>query len=228
MRWVFVGIVALNLLYFGWRMASDAELSGPELARAEDVARKFPSSLVLLHERSPAETAAVGSRAPAPTANILPALAGCPAVGPFGEDKKDAERVARALGSAGVGGAVRQVELRAAAVFRVYIPALESREAALRKLRELHAKGIDSFVVVEGSDANAISLGSFTSRDSALGMQAQLRASGYRVEIREQVKNVRQAWVVLAEPQAQGFHEFIPPDLQAGVRPARLPCAGSR
>ncbi len=227
MRWVFVGIIALNLFYFGWRMASDATLSGPQIANTEDAAREFPSSLALLRERSPA-AASAGARAPIPVVNILPTIAGCPAVGPFGEDKKDAERVVRALGGAGVNGAVRQVDLRAAAVFWVYLPALESRAESLRKLRELHAKGIDSFVVVEGSDANAISLGSFTSRDSALGMQARLRASGYRVEIREQAKNVRQVWVVLEEPQAQGFHEFIPSDLQAGVRPARLPCAGSR
>lgn len=214
MRWLFVGVVVLNLLYFGWRLASPGEV-------AEDTAtgvgpQSFPAGLALLAEGG----AAGGS--PLPSAGSS-ALSGCPAVGPWGS-ADDAGRVADSLGAAGIKAGVRTVELKGAKVYWVYLPPFAERAQAMRKLRELQAKGIDSFVVSGGGDANAISLGSFTARDSALGIQSRLRGAGYAVDIREQQRDVQQTWVVLHDPAAQGYLEHIPADLRDRARQERLSC----
>lgn len=215
MRWVFVGIVVLNVLYFGWKFTADQMKPAREVAvEAEPVA--WPAGLQLVGEASPS--------ALAPAQAAVPSLpAGCPAVGPF-SDEEDAGRTVDALDGAGLAATARALQLKDAPVFWVYLPPFATRQAAMQRLRELHAKGIDSFVVGEGADANAISLGTFTSRDSALGVQSRMRTAGYGVEIREQVKDVRQLWVVLDDPAATGFLEFVPADLRAAARAERLPC----
>lgn len=218
MRWVFVAIVALNLLYLGWKLLDAGDRAAPEdVVRAE--AGQFPAGLELLSER------AAPSSEPPVVAPVTP-VTGCPAIGPFAE--KDVAPVVDALDAAGFEAAGVAVERDAMPVFWVYIPPAASRQQALRQLRELHAKGIDSFVVTSGTDQHAISLGSFGSRDSAVGVQARLRAAGYTAEIRQQVRDVRQSWVVLVDPAAQGFFEFVPPALQSSARLERQACPRAR
>lgn len=215
MRWLFVGVVALNLLYFGWRLTLAPE-DVPSAPAAAPTEKTFPSGLKLLSEAG-ASAVAPGD-APRP-----PALKGCPAVGPWATDA-DAKRVAGALSDAGMAASARVIELKGATVYWVYLPAFSQRALALRKLRELQAKGIDSFVVSDGSDANAISLGSFTAKDSALGVQSRLRAAGYAAEIRTQSRDVQQNWVILKNPAAQGYVEHMPSDLRDKAHQERLDC----
>lgn len=214
MRWLFVGVVVLNLLYFGWRLAS------PDYAAVEmvemDEPQPYPAGLALLAEGGSAGAQVVPSTG-------TPSLSGCPAVGPWGSSD-EARRVVDSLAAGGVKAAVRTVELKGAKVYWVYLPPFAERAQAMRKLRELQAKGIDSFVVSGGGDANAISLGSFTARDSALGIQSRLRGAGYAVDIREQQRDLQQTWVVLRDPAAQGYLEYVPADLRDRSRQERLSC----
>lgn len=60
--------------------------------------------------------------------------------------------------------------------FWVIIPPSASREAAQQRLTEIQRRGIDSFLVVEGEQANAISLGLFESREAAEQLLAQRNA----------------------------------------------------
>lgn len=218
MRWIFIAVVALNILYLGWSFADPAQQrvggdsEGPQ-------AIDYPQKLGLVEE------AAGVSPATTPEAPGRPVV-GCPAVGPLSE--ADGARVVAALRAAGYETGARLIELKSARVFWVYIPQFPDRAQALRKLRELQAKGVDSFLVAEGADANAISLGSFTAKDSALGVQARLRSAGYGAEIREETRNVQQGWVVLAEPGAQGYLEHIPADLRDKLRQDRLECSLAR
>lgn len=220
MRWVFVGVIALNLLYLGWRLAAAEE--GPPVAQAgiTTAAKKFPSALRLLAERAESVSP------PAVTADARP-VEGCPAVGPFVNDA-DADRVAKAFATHHIDSSTVGIDRADAPLYWVYLPPFSTRQGAIRKLRELQAKGVDSFVVTEGADLNAISLGSFASHDSALGVRSRMRASGYEVGIREQTKDIRQVWVVLADPRAQGFAEFVPADLQTNVRLERQACPRTR
>lgn len=217
MRWIFVGVIALNLLYLGWSLADTAGARSIE-SEARVAETEYPSRLVLLGESSGGQVPAL---APAP-----PILPGCPAVGPLSDS--DGARVVAALQAAGYETSSRTVEVRGARVFWVYLPPFQDRTQALRKLRELQGKGIDSFLVADGADANAISLGSFTARDSALGVQSRLRAAGYGAEIREESRNIQQGWVILAAAAAQGYLEHVPADLRDRLRQERLECSLAR
>lgn len=217
MRWLFVGIVALNVLYFGW-----AVLAGDDPARHQAASgpepQSFPAELRLLQE--------AGASVAAPAVIVAPAASrpqGCPAIGPFGTPEAAAE-VLEVFADAGV-DAVQQGQGKAAVpLYWVYLPPHETRQHALRRLRELHAAGIDSFIVGEGADANAVSLGSFGNRDSALGLQARLRTAGYLAQVREQMRQASDFWIVLREPGAQGFMEFVPAARQSGLIVKRAPC----
>lgn len=212
MRWLFVGVVVLNLLYFGWRLASPDDVVVPAASVVDEPA--FPASLSLLAEGSAAGVARVAP---------VPAVTGCPAIGPW-SSAAEGDQVAKALAGAGIKAGARSVEFKGLAVYWVYLPPFAEHGQAMRKLRELQAKGIDSFIVSGGADANAISLGSFTSRGSAVGVQSRLRGAGYAADIREQHRDVQQVWVVMQDPSAQGYLEHVPADLQARARQERLPC----
>lgn len=212
MRWLFVGVVVLNLLYFGWRLASPDEFAVSDVAAVDESV--FPARVSLL-----AEGAAAGS----PREVLVPPLSGCPAVGPWAS-AAEGDRVAQSLATAGIKASARQVEFKGMTVYWVYLPSFAEHGQAMRKLRELQAKGIDSFVVSGGADANAISLGSFTTRGSAVGVQSRLRGAGYAADIREQHRDIQQLWVVVQDPAAQGYLEHLPADLQGRARQERLPC----
>lgn len=215
MRWIFIGIVVLNLGYLAWHLVSPRSAINGESAFGVDVV-EFPRTLQLLGEPEAVLDAAAGPGAG------LAVIVGCPAIGPLSE--ADARLVAGALAEADFPAGVRLVDVAAAPVFWVYLPPAETREAALRRLRELHARSIDSFVVSDGEFARAISLGSFQSRASAVGVKDRLKAAGYEAEIREQVKDVKQVWVVLSDATAQGFLEPLPKSLLGAAHVERLAC----
>lgn len=218
MRWVFIGIVILNIAFLAW---STLGQSGVQTGHVVTAATEFPAPLALLGER-----ATLGV-VPAPeTAEYQSPVieSGCPAIGPVSAE--DAVGIIAALETAGFAAAPAATDAVPAIVFWVHIPPAQSREAALRTLRELHSRGVDSFVVASGADANAISLGSFQSKDSALGVQERLAAVGYQTRVREQPRGGDAVWVVLADPAAQGFTERV--RLPGRVSIKRLPCAGSR
>lgn len=218
MRWMFIGIVILNVAFLAWGALGQ---SGAQADQAPVAATEFPAPLVLLEEQI------ASGEVPAPAlAGPQSAVAepGCPAIGPV--PAADAAAVVAALEAEGFAAAPVSTEVAPTVVFWVHIPPAQSREAALRALRELHSRGVDSFVVASGVDANAISLGSFQSRDSALGVQERLAAVGYQTRIREQPKGGGAVWVVLADPAAQGFTERVRFPGKTFIK--RLPCAGSR
>lgn len=215
MRWIFVGVVVLNLLFLGWHLARDpADAGAPQVAAK---ATEYPARLELVGD------AATG---PAVAPVRLPVLPGCPALGPLTE--ADGQRVAAALRAAGFETGSRVVEIKSARVFWVYLPPFADRPQAMRKLRELQARGVDSFLVTEGPGANAISLGSFTNRDSAVGLQSRLRSAGYAAEVKEESRDVQQGWVVLTEPGAQGYLEHVPAELVEKLRQERMDCGLAR
>ena len=59
----------------------------------------------------------------------------------------------------------------------------------------MQTKGVDSFIVAEGADANAISLGYFSSADSARGLMVKMQTSGYPAKIRETFRESTEYWL---------------------------------
>lgn len=200
MRWVFFSLLILNVVYGIWRLALGAAPAPEVVSRAMETA---PQTLTLLSEvpedqRQPRFTSTPGS------------LGGlCPAVGPFA-DLAEADAVLSGLKSAGYVGSVRPVKVQRDLLHWVYLPSYPTREQALKVLRELQAREVDSFVVAEGEDANAISLGYFSSEESARGLQVKMQAAGYPAGTRATAKEVTEYWLFIPADKV--------PDEGAGLR----------
>ena len=166
MRWVFYSLVVVNLVYLGWQGVMLVVEPDPPAAPASAEAPAAPSGqgLKLLGE------APQPRRGAAPRPATGPGL--CPVVGPW-SGRGDAERARIQLDAVGLGGRIEAVTVQKDHLNWVYLPPYGTRERALTVLGELQARGVDSFIVKTGEDANAISLGYFSSADSAEGLRVK-------------------------------------------------------
>lgn len=184
MRWVFYSLIILNLLYLGWHLTARMM---PATAGAVVVGSGAPERLQLLSE--------VGERSQSENGDA-PAVASpaplCTVIGPW-PSVESGQAAVRAL--AAHAPRLRELQVARDRLNWVYLPPAESREIALRTLAELQSQGVDSFVVNEGENANAISLGYFSSEDSARGLRIRMRNAGYPARVEETVRQVTEYWL---------------------------------
>lgn len=205
MRWVFYSLVVVNLVYLGWQLAlgswyenghyQGARFEGSvvsEQLRGEPISG--PKLRLLREAPQPRRGVAVGSAERHPGA--------CPVVGPWSA-ADDAERARIQLAAAGLEGNVQTVQVEKDRLSWVYLPAYKNREQALAMLSELQALGIDSFIIKSGADANAISLGYFSSPESAEGLRVKMRNAGYPAFVRETSRSVTEYWLYLPSQAAE-------------------------
>ncbi len=191
MRWIFYSLFVINLVYLGLQLAKS--LTEP----ARVVSIQLPemeggAPLALLSEQAQSrrvvrKTVSSGSL--------------CPVIGPW--ENQDAARAGVVqLQAAGVSAKVRALAIVKDRLSWVYLPPFESRDRALVVLQELQDRGVDSFIVKDGEDANAISLGYFSSAESAEGLRVKMRNAGYPAFVRETSKTVTEYWAYLLDPNA--------------------------
>lgn len=209
MRWVFYSLLILNVVYLGWQLLGRV---APPAAPGVPLAVAAPNQLQLLSEQGAQRVPQVAR----------PAL--CLVVGPWG-DRQAAEALRRNVRGVVGDGELRPVPVRKDRLSWVFLPPQSSRESALQALRELQGRGVDSFIVAEGEDANAISLGYFSSPESARGLQVKMRNAGYPAEVRETSREVTEYWLyypVPAEPQIAQLRQAA---ANAGMEMSRAACA---
>lgn len=186
MRWIFFSLLILNVVYLIFSLVLRAAPSErPQLSAAASIA---PASLVLLSE------------APVAPASVTPPVSTpplCPAIGPWAV-RAEAEQALQQLRRSRYQVTLESLQVERDRLHWVYLPAGEDRTQALRLLRELQGKGVDSFIVAEGADANAISLGYFSSADSARGLMVKMQSAGYPAVIRETSRETTEYWLRVA------------------------------
>ncbi|PNE01098.1 hypothetical protein A15D_03327 [Alcanivorax sp. MD8A] len=183
----------VNLVYLGLQLTKSVARQ-PQVSLRAPASMAFEDALVLLSEspqsrRDAARTAARGTL--------------CPVVGPW-ESRDAAQAGAVQLRASGVSGDVRSLTVQQDRLSWVYLPPYTDRERALAVLHELQDRGVDSFIVKEGEDANAISLGYFSSEESAEGLRVKMRNAGYPAFVRETSRPVTEYWVYLTDPEPEG------------------------
>lgn len=202
MRWIALSLFAINILalilqltLFGGEDEGASVPATPQASVSQD------KSLQLLRELN-ADTVRrmMSSRPTEPPASSAEAM--CTLVGPF-ETLLKAEYLVERLAALEVEARIEDLEIPGEIGYWVYLPPLETRRQAFNKLREIQAKGIDSYVIPRGELANGISFGMFSRQDLAKNRVADMRSQGYAAEIKETPRIYRETWVVVAPGQAQ-------------------------
>lgn len=185
MRWVFFCLLILNVVYLVWSLVATAV--APSVSQVMPVPVNAPT-LVLVDE-------SVGARlAPESQQASQPDLVMCATLGPW-ESLGAADKVLATLSSQGYRGTLRTIQADRERLHWVYLPSYPDRDTALRVLRELQSRDVDSFIVSDGEDANAISLGYFSSEESARGLAVKMKSAGYPAETRDTNRKVSEYWL---------------------------------
>ena len=133
---------------------------------------------------------------------VLPqkdAVRNCQALGPF-TDVLTGRDVADQLSAIGYKVELKAIDSRNGKNdFRVMMPPASSLQAAFRKLSELKAQNIDSYVITSGKDALSISLGVFSKEKTALTVRQSLKDAGYETKIVTISRVSREFWVFLSD-----------------------------
>lgn len=231
LRAAIVILVTLNLAAAAWWLARPA--TGAD-ARAQAAIAPDVPRLVLLDEAAPASTPAPmpeaveaqvdgsGERPAAVPAPAPAAAATCLRFGPFA-DAAARDAVRATLAAAGLSAIARETPARAGRGWKVWMPPLDSREAATAMAERIKAAGVtDLYVLSQGGDANGIALGRFGGEEAARRREAELHAKGFTGARAVALDGApAQAWLDARLP-GDAHHSAI-----AGVAPSRaIDCAG--
>lgn len=222
MRTVFVLLLALNLGVLAWIGLRPTASTEPAIAPLD------PSwaPLVLLRERDAESMRRAAERRRAAEAQPRPPAL-CTRIGPFLLEREAETVLQRVVGSASA-AQLRTEQARIVRGYWVYLPAYDSRDAALAAARQLSAAGVrDYYVVTTGEQENMISLGLFREAANAERRREQIAALGFPARLRERVDEQQQYWVDYrtaadAELPWQSFLVGV----RSEVRAESTPCPG--
>lgn len=194
MRIFAVLLMLLNLGYWAW----ESNLGGfrpeaPVMVRSPSLAA--PQTLRLLSEV--AMDSVVGDDGAVEEESALL----CPMLGVFADEAEGEAFIERLL-QLDYRAQIERVEVAEAPDYWVHMPPFVSEAAAFRKLEELKAKNIESYVISSGILARGISLGLFSKRESALSVQQALQQQGYEAEIAEVPRSYTEIWVKILPLEA--------------------------
>jgi hypothetical protein len=184
MRAVIVLLVVLNLGVAAWWTFRPEPVPIAVATTAPQAPRLRLASERIATTPAPPVTAAIAQRATAATATPPSAPAStaasnqCFTIGPFVDDA--AVSAARLR----LQSRVTRLQVRQASIarhgWRVWLPSLADRDAAVAMAARIDAAGFkDYYIVPTGSDANSIALGRFGNEEAAKRQQAALAAAGF-------------------------------------------------
>ena len=178
-RLIFLLLLLANIGYYGWRVtqARDAAATGGAVA-VQPLPQDVPR-LKLLREREQELLAAQHTGEAAAAAGVT----NCFSLGPF-SNQADLRRAFNMMASSVDRSRQRQTVEVQDRGFWVYLPAMETREEALRVARDLSVAGLrDYYVVTAGEQENTISLGLFRQEENARRRQAALQQLGFDAQV---------------------------------------------
>ena len=205
MRWLFILLLLLNIIYFGWELERETRF---QVANATPVIRVPVSAkrLTLISEMpSPpglrtaeemrdipgiAAGDAVSSSATNELVAELPDIrpadlgddssASCFTFGPLPEERQ-AQGLMDWFRSRGAGTQIRHTDEQRRQLFWIYLAPQESKESAMAMMKELKTRGINDYrLISRGNLENAISLGLFSSQSAVNKRLGELKNKGYK------------------------------------------------
>lgn len=229
MKWVILGLVLMNIVFFGWQLNRDrepvvaAEVEPPASTSAMVNRLLLVSELErgVLRRRLNTLSPQPGGAASAPVeeALIVPPGPGveCYTVGPL-QNEDDISALAAWFNAQGSQAKLRDDERREVVSTWVFLPPHATREDADRKVRAMQTANIDDiYVIPRGDMANAISLGLYTQDDSLQRRVSELEARGFSPSVLPRYKTVTASWFDVvtnsAQPMTVGVLDQVFPGL---------------
>ncbi len=215
MRWVFLLLLLLNGLLCIWALRQAGHGLPPVSSSAVVADLKGGVKLILLEEVGQEERDRLYAEGRERELLRL-AQSGvdggddklCTLVGAFGSARQ-AEQLIEYLAALEVEARLQEVEVPDEAGYWVHLPPEASRKQALRRLHELQAKGIDSFVIPKGELANGISFGMFGDAQRSQSYLERLRGMGYQAQLKEVARTHKETWVILQPLEAGEIDEEL-------------------
>ena len=200
MRWLLLLLVILNVLYFVWARQhfEDAVDSNPF---TQAVKKDQGQSLQLVNE-------SVDKSAVVREAKKTPDDAEVMLLGGF-SDQEATQVLQQRLVSLDIKSIIHSVDSQVDIEYWVYLEPLPSRQAAVRKLKELQARNVDGYLITQGDLTNGISLGMFAREDSAQGVSERMVAVGYDSSIRAVERSERLYWVVIDQSSRRLIDQLL-------------------
>jgi hypothetical protein len=197
-RWILIVLIMCNGIYFLWHnyMLGSGSVR-PQLPNYQRTVES-QSPIVLIGEAPPpGEASSLQIVANSAAASVEPIVDQpvCWLVGPFKEVVSGRQAIGRAEA---LGHALRLTSLAVPGRpdYWVHLAPQVSRRTAIKLLRELQAKKIDSFLITKGELENGISLGFFTRQDLAEKVYRERVGQGYDAIIKEVPRTLTQIWTV--------------------------------
>lgn len=189
MRWVFLFLLLLNVLYALWQLQDDRAVQA--LYDSADV------PLEILASEGGDESLVRQERG----ASAVSSASLCVNLGAFKASEK-AEQLRQRLLALSIQSKVISREVADTLDYWLIFPVQGGSSEGIQRLKLLQAQGIDSFLISQGPLAGNISLGVFSREDYALARQAQLQAEGYGVEV-EALEKVSVEYLVQVDADAR-------------------------
>jgi len=208
MRWIFFALVFGNLLLlavFWQQQLAQAPVAGqvldvPDSSRRLQLVSEVDQPLVPV-----AAKARAGShRAPM-----------CYVAGPY-PDELDARHLLARAEALALDGQINAVDIATdePSEYWVHVPPRATRAEALRVLRELQKRKVDSYIITQGELAEGVSLGLFRNKASASGLQKKVEGYDIPAEVKVITKSVREYWVEIT--QVAQLNDKMRERIQAG------------
>lgn len=188
MRLLVVLLILANLAFFAHSRLE--RMNEGEPGRMSNVLQPEKIKLLL-----PSQVAALGPAKVAQLNNV------CLEWGAFSDSERPLALTA--LDSLQLGKQLSQRRLDGAPSFWVFMPALPTRQAADKKVGELRALGLtDYYVLNDGPQKNAISLGIFKTEEAANSYHQSIRSRGVNsARVGPRAQGIAQTTLVLRDPQ---------------------------
>lgn len=208
MRWIFFALVFANLLLIAvfWQQQGNDTRPIPQTVQVVDsnkqleLVSELKSPLIAVVER-PEDSEVRQAR--------------CYVAGPYADELDARHLLARAQALA-LAGKINSVDISTdePSEYWVHVPPRATRAAALKTLRELQQRKVDSYIITQGDLAEGVSLGLFRNQKSAQSVQKKVERFDIPVEIRVITKSVREYWVEI--DQVAQLNEKMRERIQAG------------
>ncbi len=190
MRWLFLGLLIINALYFVWSQ-QDFSAKTVEVAPAVVPVNAVQGQVQLIAEVSDLQRQSQASGKRHEQAEIM-------LLGGFA-DEQLAQKLQQRLLSLDIQSKISALDNQVDIEYWVYLAPLASRQASVRQLKEMQARKIDGYLITQGDLTNGISLGMFAREDSAQSVAERLKEAGYEPSIRAIERSQRLYWVAISE-----------------------------